>query len=199
MKAELPKSNRVETGVTRLLRNVAKDRARLLRWNTTAVVIIYAILITVALLQLERVDTLLVTSFAILGLLTFWVVNWLQWKKLEKRLYQEESRDYQKILSDETDNLNTPEAAALVVPPLTKRELEILTRIVAGGSNKQIASALGISTQTVSNHVYHILSKLNVSSRTSAAILALSNGWVKSDSGKAVDSSSHTKETVLSK
>ncbi len=63
--------------------------------------------------------------------------------------------------------------------PLTSREMEILEQIIDGLSNKEIATHLGISQQTVKNHVTSILSKLNRSDRTQAAIYALRHGWVR--------------------
>lgn len=63
--------------------------------------------------------------------------------------------------------------------PLTDREMEILELIIEGLSNKEIAHHLGISQQTVKNHVTSILAKLNLADRTQAAIYALRHGWVR--------------------
>jgi DNA-binding NarL/FixJ family response regulator len=63
--------------------------------------------------------------------------------------------------------------------PLTHREMEILQLIIEGLSNKGIAVRLGISQQTVKNHVTSILAKLNRADRTQAAIYALRHGWVR--------------------
>ncbi|HTY85496.1 MAG TPA: response regulator transcription factor [Silvibacterium sp.] len=63
-------------------------------------------------------------------------------------------------------------------PALTTRELEVLKRIVAGRSNKEIASDLHISEATVKTHINSLLSKLNVSDRTQAATTALQRGIV---------------------
>jgi two-component system nitrate/nitrite response regulator NarL len=54
---------------------------------------------------------------------------------------------------------------------LTEREREILQLLSRGESNKSIANALSISYDTVKQHVRHILTKLNLSSRVKAAVL----------------------------
>jgi DNA-binding NarL/FixJ family response regulator len=59
-----------------------------------------------------------------------------------------------------------------LVEPLSGRELEILSLIARGDSNKEIASQLFIAEGTVKNHVTHILSKLGVRDRTQAALKA---------------------------
>ncbi len=56
---------------------------------------------------------------------------------------------------------------------LTEREREILHHLARGESNKTIARALDISHDTVKLHVRHILTKLNLSSRVEAAVLAV--------------------------
>ena len=63
--------------------------------------------------------------------------------------------------------------------PLSGREMEILQQISRGLSNKEIARALGISRQTVKNHMTSILRKLSVNDRTQAALYALRNGWIR--------------------
>jgi DNA-binding NarL/FixJ family response regulator len=62
---------------------------------------------------------------------------------------------------------------------LTDRELQILNLIVKGMSNRQIAGALGITEATVKWHVNILLSRLNVSDRTQAAVAALQRGIVE--------------------
>lgn len=69
--------------------------------------------------------------------------------------------------------------------PLSPREMEVLVYIVQGASNKQIAANLGISQQTVKNHMTSIFRKLGVGDRTEAAIVALRRGWIRlQDAGK---------------
>lgn len=63
--------------------------------------------------------------------------------------------------------------------PLSPREMEILQFVTQGKSNKEIAQSLGISHQTVKNHMTSILKKLDVRDRTQAAVYALRRGWVR--------------------
>lgn len=61
---------------------------------------------------------------------------------------------------------------------LTGREREILTLLVAGKTNKEIAGQLSLSEGTVRFHVSNILSKMGASNRTEAVSLALQHGMV---------------------
>src|SRR5205823_4862848 len=61
---------------------------------------------------------------------------------------------------------------------LSEREIEVLERIATGGSNKEIADTLKISTQTVKNHISSILRKLSLNDRTQAVLYALRRGWI---------------------
>jgi DNA-binding NarL/FixJ family response regulator len=63
--------------------------------------------------------------------------------------------------------------------PLSPREMQILQYVTRGLSNKEIANTLGISHQTVKNHMTAILHKLAVEDRTQAAVYALRHGWVR--------------------
>ena len=63
------------------------------------------------------------------------------------------------------------------VEALTEREVEVLRLIARGWSNQSIANELMISEATVRTHVSHILAKLDLASRTQAALYALRKGW----------------------
>ncbi len=65
-----------------------------------------------------------------------------------------------------------------LISPLTERETEILNYIARGFLNKQIATTLGISEQTIKNHVTSILRKLNATARTEAVVLAIKQGLI---------------------
>ena len=61
---------------------------------------------------------------------------------------------------------------------LTEREREVLTLIAAGLNNQEIADRLHIGVKTVKTHVSNILSKLELSDRTQAAVYAHRHGLV---------------------
>lgn len=61
---------------------------------------------------------------------------------------------------------------------LSARELEVLTLIVEGRSNPEIARMLYLSENTIKTHVRGILNKLGVSDRLQAAVLAVRYQWV---------------------
>ena len=64
---------------------------------------------------------------------------------------------------------------------LTPREVEILKLLSKGPTNKQIGHALGISENTVKNHVNSIIEKLEVSDRTEAVTTAIQRGLLSVD------------------
>jgi DNA-binding NarL/FixJ family response regulator len=88
-----------------------------------------------------------------------------------------------------------PEAAALLmrevrlpdatptetVSALTARERDVLRLLAQGKANKEIAAELGIGAKTVKTHVSSILAKLDVQSRTQAALAAVRLGLIEQD------------------
>ncbi|HKW73150.1 MAG TPA: response regulator transcription factor [Candidatus Dormibacteraeota bacterium] len=61
---------------------------------------------------------------------------------------------------------------------LSRREIEVLTELARGRSNKEIARELSIGEETVKTHVSNILSKLHLADRTQAAIYGLQRGLI---------------------
>jgi len=62
---------------------------------------------------------------------------------------------------------------------LTQGEIEVLRLIAAGNANKQIADRLGLTEDTVKGRVKNILSKLDASDRTHAAMIGLKRGIIE--------------------
>jgi NarL family two-component system response regulator LiaR len=71
------------------------------------------------------------------------------------------------------------------VEALTEREVEVLRLVARGWSNQDIACELMISEATVRTHVSHVLAKLDLTSRTQAALYALRKGWASLEDTEA--------------
>lgn len=72
------------------------------------------------------------------------------------------------------------------VEQLSERELEVLTLVGRGFTNKAIGVQLGISDRTVQGHLARIFTKMQASSRTEAVMRAVSLGWLPPDLGDLV-------------
>jgi len=72
-----------------------------------------------------------------------------------------------------------PDATTAETGPLSPREMDVLTLLVAGRSAPEIAAALFISPRTVTTHVSNILGKLGVETRAAAVAVALRTGLVQ--------------------
>ena len=62
---------------------------------------------------------------------------------------------------------------------LSLREIEVLSLVARGASNREIARQLHISEATVKTHLLHIFDKLGVSDRTAAVTTALKRGILR--------------------
>ncbi len=89
--------------------------------------------------------------------------------------------DAKKRLSRE---IRTPEMRE----SLTPRETDTLRLVAKGHPNKEIAEELGVSEMTIKTHVSNILSKLNLQSRTQAALFALREGIIGIESLETLES-----------
>lgn len=86
-----------------------------------------------------------------------------------------------KILKEFTHPSSASSQESQVVEVLTSRETEILQLVVEGLTNKEIASALVISENTVKIHLRNILEKLHLQNRIQAAVYAVRQGLVDSN------------------
>jgi DNA-binding NarL/FixJ family response regulator len=89
-----------------------------------------------------------------------------------------DARIAQKLIAQVLDKKETA-----TIEALTERELEVLTLVAKGYTNKAIAVQLGISDRTVQGHLAHIFHKLHASSRTEAVMRAVSLGWIPAGAG----------------
>jgi DNA-binding NarL/FixJ family response regulator len=83
-----------------------------------------------------------------------------------------------KVLKQFQDMASMGRTLEEITSPLTPKEVQILTHIAEGNSNKRIANILGISEQTIKNHVSAILRKLNANDRAHAVFIAIRNGLI---------------------
>jgi DNA-binding NarL/FixJ family response regulator len=67
--------------------------------------------------------------------------------------------------------------------PLSPRELEVLSRLARGETNREIGRTLSISDQTVKNHISSVLRKLAVVDRTQAVVVGVRRGWIDLSEG----------------
>ncbi|MCP3876082.1 MAG: response regulator transcription factor [Desulfobacteraceae bacterium] len=84
---------------------------------------------------------------------------------------KEEISQTENLKSFENETLK--EANASLPFSLTKRELEVLTLMAKGQTNREISERLYISPHTVKSHVIHIFNKLGVNHRTQAVVWAV--------------------------
>ncbi|MFC2045535.1 response regulator transcription factor [Chloroflexota bacterium] len=141
------------------------------KWNINTTLVAYAVLATVILLRLEGVSTQIVAPVAIFGLAATWLLGLLRNKRMYQRAFNEGRHGVQEVQHMEREPVVSKS-------PLTPKETIILTHIASGYINKEIAFMLGISEQTIKNHIYNIMQKLDVNDRTHAVVLALQNGWL---------------------
>jgi DNA-binding NarL/FixJ family response regulator len=84
-----------------------------------------------------------------------------------------------------------------ITAPLTAREVQVLTLISEGNSNKQIAGILGTSEQTIKNHVSAVLRKLNANDRAHAVYIAARDGLLSVDAAPGAETDSPRNERRL--
>lgn len=81
-------------------------------------------------------------------------------------------------IMNEFQDLSWGKGLESMLYPLTQRETQVLNYLAQGAPNKQIASALSISEQTVKNHVTSIFRKLDANARTQAVVIAVKKGLI---------------------
>ena len=64
---------------------------------------------------------------------------------------------------------------------ISSREMQVVTHVVAGYTNKDLAQKLGISLQTAKHHLTNIFDKLGVSNRLELVLFAIDHEWINKD------------------
>ncbi|WP_153557924.1 response regulator [Roseimaritima sediminicola] len=96
-----------------------------------------------------------------------------------KRVAREEPLSQESLLRRIRAKMRRTEACLTTAElPLTNRELQVFRHVGLGLSNREIATSLGISVETVKEHVQNVLRKLEVIDRTEAAVRAVKMGVV---------------------
>ncbi|MFC2013071.1 response regulator transcription factor [Chloroflexota bacterium] len=181
-----PNSSELVSGeVERLAARRASERSHAPRWDVNSVVLAYAVLTVIIILGFQDVAVEIVAPIAILGLGLVWFLGWRRGKQQYRYYYDEELQQLQGVF-------HKSESRQFEAPPLSPRELEILNHIACGYINKQVARKLGISEQTIKNHMSSILRKLEVNDRTQAVVMAMSCGWVSVNSLESPKSADDT-------
>jgi len=100
-----------------------------------------------------------------------------------RQVYHGESSLHPTIARKVLRRLSDPAEPGSGAESLTEREVEVLQLVAQGQSNREISKHLTISEATVRAHVSNILAKLQVCSRTQAALYALREGLASLDDG----------------
>ena len=152
-----------------LASQVARNKADVARWGVNLVIFLFALMIVIIILNGQGVSIDYIALTAISGLSLAWVVSWRKGKRLFRNYYAQELLDLQERSTSE------------VKPPdlfISEREKQILSFVAQGQANKLIAADLGISEQTVKNHVTSILRRLHAKDRTEAVVIAIKQGLI---------------------
>lgn len=83
-----------------------------------------------------------------------------------------------KIIVDYLGNLSVPRNERRMLPIITKRERDVLTRVASGRENREIASELGLSVWTVRKHRQNVMRKFALRNSAAITAFAISHGLV---------------------
>ncbi len=155
--------------VERLATQIARNKADVAKWSLNLVIFLFAILAAIIILTGQGFGIGVVAPLAILGLAVAWLVGWRKGRQLYHYFYVQE-------LSDLREKPGKVAAASEVL--ISSREKQILTCVAQGQANKRIAAELGISEQTVKNHVTSVLRRLHAKDRTEAVVIAIKQNLI---------------------
>lgn len=128
-----------------------------------------------AMTQKMGVPTIIVSGYAEPEVIERAYAEYHLYACLEKQAF-----DRKKFVST-VDKARLVRGASGQLPTLTGREREVLALLARGMTNKQIATTLVITTNTVKRHVKSLFAKLNVSTRAAASAIATKAGMLEKD------------------
>ena len=160
---------RVNPVIERLAVQVAMDKANMARWGLNILLFLFGLMFTIIFLTGRGAGVNIVAPVAACGLGGVWVIGRNKGKKLFQQYYGEELSTLTEKPKVKVTNAGTQ---------LSSREKQILSYIALGQGNKQIAGDLGISEQTVKNHVTSILRRLEAKDRTEAVVIAIKQSLI---------------------
>jgi ATP/maltotriose-dependent transcriptional regulator MalT len=167
------------------------------RLNMAAIILSYSIINVILLLESVELGIIAAACVAMIGLAILIFISYYREMKIHKRTV----RNLDALLTPE--DLSQKGNLAIEALPagnllLTTRELEILSHVAHGQTDKAIAAMLGVSSYTIKNHLRKIFQKLEVDDRTSAVLLAVRYGWFKIDeSAEEYESSTGSRGTSV--
>jgi DNA-binding CsgD family transcriptional regulator len=177
----------LDASLVAALRSRARRSTKSYRWNHRVLVAAYLVLAASIMVSIETNRSEIVAFIALPGLVGIWIFGVLQAKKADDNALRDLVDEYKELLelqkNTTVESSQHEERPVNSTSPLSDREVEVLTRIAQGDSNKQAALALFISEQTVKNHLKHIYTKLGVNDRTSAILTAIGHGWIDKSRG----------------
>ena len=175
--------------IAAMLRRRARQTAKSLTWNTNGLILAFFALASTVIAALNSEYLVLVALVALAGLAILWAYSAWRARRVETESFEEETRIVAAMLSGQhQDDDGAIDDRALLTSArstLSGREVQVLQEAARGKSNKEIATALDITQQTVKNHFSHVFRKLNVTDRTMAVMIARENGWLDSETGDA--------------
>ena len=166
---ETENTGQVSPIIEHLAIQVAKNKADVAKWGINLVIFLFALMVAIIVLTGQGVGTSIVAPIAICGLSTAWLMGWRKGRRLFQHFYAEELLD---LREKPTREVKTSQMQ------LSAREKQILSYVAQGQANKRIATELGISEQTVKNHVTSVLRRLDAKDRTEAVVIAIKQGLI---------------------
>jgi DNA-binding CsgD family transcriptional regulator len=164
--------------IRKMIEQASKERGLSIRLNAGLIILAYLLINSIIFLEMFHSNILAILFLSIAGLALLIFLAYYREKMLHKR---ENEFMTMALISlnrsgDEDSEMATNNTSKI---PLTARELEILSCVALGETDKSIAARLGVSNSTIKNHLRSVYKKLEVNDRTSAVLLTLRFGWLK--------------------